>query len=416
MKRKILFIAALICANSFTAQVVDTVSTGAGYVNENYYTLNNGNEVAITRSDWDLAFASNGLGGSSSSIRINGGMGTECWLYSNDTTQWSTLDTTGFSWATNQLVNADTSWTVGAFENKTPASSFDLGWGTYNMITHAVNGDRIFILKLANGDYKKLVINSLIGGIFSFRYANLDGSNHVNASITKSNYSGKNFGYYSIQNNQALDREPLSSSWDLLFTKYVTDLGGGTYYAVTGVLVNGGVSIAQVNNVPDVNNISYIGHIYDSTKINVIGHDWKSFNMSTFQYEIEDSLVYFASVSSGDIYKIIFTGFGGSSTGDYIFTKEKVFAVGVEDNEIESKILNVYPNPATDNINITFAGTTANIQLSIYDISGKEVFGQQIKNQGLNQEKIAVSSLKKGIYFITLTTENSKSTQKIIIQ
>jgi hypothetical protein len=416
MKRNLLFIAALICANYFSAQVVDTVSTGAGYENENYYTLNNGNEVPITRSDWDLAFASNGLGGSSSSIRINGGIGTECWLYSNDTTQWNSLDTTGFSWATNQLVNADTSWTVGAFENKTPASSFDLGWGTYNMITHAVNGDRIFILKLANGYYKKLVINSLIGGIFSFRYANLDGSNHVNATINKSNYSGKNFGYYSIQNNQALDREPLSSSWDLLFTKYVTNLGGGTYYVVTGVLVNGGVSIAQVNNVPDVNNVSPTNQTYDSTKINVIGYDWKSFNMSTFQYEIEDSLVYFASVSNGDIYKIIFTGFGGSTTGDYIFTKEKVFSVGVEDNEIESKILDIYPNPATDNINITFAGKTDDIQLSIYNISGKEVFTQHIQNQGLNQKRIDVSQFEKGIYFITLTTANNKITQKIIIQ
>ncbi|MCO6500355.1 MAG: T9SS type A sorting domain-containing protein [Vicingus serpentipes] len=416
MKRKLLLIATLFSVGCISAQVVDTVSTGIGYANENYYTLDNGNEVPIIRSDWDLAFASDGLGGSSSTIRINGGMGTECWVYSNDTTQWSTLDTTAFAWTTNQLVNADTSWTVGAFENKVPVNGFDLGWGTYNMITHAVNGDRIFILKLANGDYKKLVITSLISGVFSFRYANLDGSGYMNTTITKSNYSGKNFGYYSIQNNQTVDREPLSASWDLLFTKYITDLGGGTYYAVTGVLANKGVSVAQANNVPDVNNISYLSQVYDSSKINVIGYDWKSFNMSTFQYDIEDSLVYFASVPNGDVYKIIFTGFGGSSTGDYIFTKEKVFSVGIDEDEIESKILNVYPNPATDNINITFAGTTDNTQISIYDISGKEMFTRQVQNKGLNKEKIDVSNFKQGIYFITLTTANSKSTQKIIIK
>jgi hypothetical protein len=416
MIKKILFVASLLSVGYSYSQVLDTVSMNASYSNENYYTLSNDKEVAVVRNDWDLAFASDGLGGGTSTVRINGGIGVELYKYSNNLNDWNTVDTTGFDWSANKLVNSDTSWTTGAFENTTPASLFDLGWGTYNMITHSVDGDKIFILKLANGDYKKLIINSLISGIYSFQYADLDGLNLVNATIDKSNYSGKNFGYYSIQNGQALDREPVSNTWDLLFTKYITDLGGGTYYAVTGVLSNDDVTVAQINNVGDVNSISHLGHNYE-TKINVMGSDWKTFNFGTFSYEITDSLVYFAELPTDDIYKIIFTGFGGSSTGDFIFTREFIGTVGVEENLIKSEILNIYPNPATEVVNVTFISTDERSKLSVYDLAGKELISKNIiSNSGLTQQELNISHLSKGTYILMLTSDNSIKTQKIIIQ
>jgi len=343
-------------------------------------------------------------------------MGTKCWLYNNDISQWAALDTTNFAWNTSELVNSDEAWRTGAFENTTPSSAFDLGWGTYNLVTHAVEGDRIFILKLANGDYKKMIVNSLIGGVFSFKHADLDGANEISSNLTKSDYLDKNFGYYSIQNDVVIDREPVTGSWDLVFTKYVTDLGGGTYYPVTGVLYNSGMSVAQVNNVGDVNTSSYLNQTFDSTSIKTIGHDWKSYSFASNSYVITDSLVYFVGTVAGDVFKLIFTDFGGSSTGDFVFTKEKVFTVGVAESKEKTKILDVYPNPASEKLNITFAGNAEQSQLSIYDISGKEVFQKQVNNLGVNQEVVDVSSLDKGIYILMLTTENSQSTQKIIIQ
>jgi hypothetical protein len=416
MIKKILCIASLLSVGSSYSQVLETVTMNASYSDENYYTLSNNNKVTAVRSDWDLAFASDGVGGGTSTVRINGGMGTELYKYSNNISDWSTVDTTGISWDTNQLVNSDTSWTAGAFENTTPASGFDLGWGTYNMITHIVEGDKIFILKLANGEYKKLIINSLISGIYSFQYANLDGSSLVNTTIDKSNYAGKNFGYYSIQNTQEIDREPVSNTWDLVFTKYVTDLGGGTYYPVTGVLSNKGITVAQVNNVGDVNNITHLDHNYE-TKINTIGYDWKSYSFSTSSYVITDSLVYFVELPNEDIYKVIFTDFGGSANGDFIFTKEKVFAVGLGENLVKSEILNVYPNPASEVINVTFVSTEAYSSLAVYDLVGKKLLSKNMNlNSGLSQQELDVSQLSKGTYILMLTSENTRKTQKISIQ
>lgn len=419
MKRKLLlttsFSVFLVSAIS-AQQITDTVTTNPSYVNEVYYNLQSGNEQPILRNDWDLAFASDGIGFGSSVIRINGGQGTELYLFGNDTTQWSTLDTTSFNWQTNRLINADTSWSTGAFNNFTPSSGFDLGWGTYSTITHIVSGDRIFILKLANGNYKKIIIDKLQSGVYYFRYADLNGANLVNATVTKSNHVGQNFGYYSIQNQQELSREPVSISWDLLFTKYTTDLGGGMYYGVTGILSNVNVKVAQVNNVPDVNTVSHIGQNY-TFNIGTIGYDWKSFNMTTYQYDIEDSLVYFVEDANQNIYKVIFTGFGGSANGNYIFTKELVGTVGLEEEIAQNTILNVYPNPAKDIVNITFNAKRNNTQIAIYDLTGKQVVSEQINvGEGLNQHQISVSNLNKGIYFLKLVSGNHSSTEKLIIR
>jgi len=412
MKRNLLLIATFITSGYISAQVTETVSMGAGYANENYYTLNGGNEVSIDRSDWDLAFASDGVGFGSSTIRINGAMGTELYKYNNNIGDWATVDTTGFSWSTNQLRNSDESWRTGAFENTTPASSSDLGWGTYSTVTHIVVGDRIFVLKLADATYRKLIIEKLQSGVYTFKYANLDGSNEVTTTVTKSNYSGKNFGYYSIQNNSALDREPVSTTWDLLFTKFQRGSDG---YGVTGVLANVDVKVAKAYPVNDVNTASYTGQNY-TFDIGTIGYDWKSFNMSTFQYDIEDSLVYFVEVRNQDVYRIIFTGFGGSSNGNFIFTKELVGnTVGIEDNTITNQILSIYPNPTSTTVNLTFEGSE-NTQIALFDVTGKQVFAKSNSNLGLNQETIDVSNFPKGMYFLTLTSENNKSTQKVIIQ
>ena len=202
----------------------------------------------------------------------------------------------------------------------------------------------------------------------------------------------------------------------LLFTKYITDLGGGMHYAVTGVLANGNVKVAQVNNVSDVNNVTYWGQNYTSN-IGEIGYDWKSFNMTTYQYDIEDSLVYFVEDQTGDIYKLIFTGFGGSATGDFIFTKELVGNVGIYQSMASNNILNLYPNPANEAINITFVSVSEIVELSIFDITGKQVYTEQINaGYGLNQKRISVNSLVKGIYFLNISDSRNKTTKKFIIK
>src|SRR5690606_18082709 len=127
------------------------------------------------------------------------------WVYPGATNAYwdsfSTSDTVGIgTWPS--FYNGEEYWEQGALNMSADASNmFDVGWGIYNTTTHQILGDSIHIIKLSNGDFKKLMIESMISGVYYFKYADLDGSNEVSTTITKSDFAGKNYGFYSIQNN-----------------------------------------------------------------------------------------------------------------------------------------------------------------------------------------------------------------------
>ena len=77
MKRNLLLVAAFVGTLNPFAQALDTISMGNMYANENYYKLSNGNQFTALRDNWDLAFATDGLGGSNPTIIINGSNGLE---------------------------------------------------------------------------------------------------------------------------------------------------------------------------------------------------------------------------------------------------------------------------------------------------------------------------------------------------
>ncbi|HRP60483.1 MAG TPA: hypothetical protein PK833_09415, partial [Vicingus sp.] len=99
---------------------------------------------------------------------------------------FSTIDTTGLS-SWQKLYNSNQTWETGAFNQIADTSnSFDLGWGLYSMITHTVVGNKVFIIKLPGNIYRKIIIESLAGGDYNFRFASIDNAVDVSQSITKS--------------------------------------------------------------------------------------------------------------------------------------------------------------------------------------------------------------------------------------
>lgn len=68
----------------------------------------------------------------------------------------------------------------------------------------------------------------------------------------------------------------------------------------------------------------------------------------------------------------------------------------------------VYPNPATDLLNIVLSESQ---KIIITNIAGQVVF--EIISEG---ETIDVSSLEPGMYLITIVAENSTTTQKVIVK
>jgi hypothetical protein len=414
--KKITLALTLLTSMSFVfGQNSESVFLQAGYANQSYYHLDNGEVSNVDNNNWDLAFDASGYG---SAIRINGMTGTKLFVYPNgDASNWASIDTIGIStW--NEITNSDLSWGAGAFNSTIVANDpFDLGWGVYSMITHHINGDSVHVIQLSNGDYKKLHMTKLSSGNYDFKYANLDGSNEVVTTVSKSNYAGKNFGYYSIQNNSALDREPTADSWHLVFTKYITQLYPGMNYGVTGVLTNNGLEVAKAENVDvtnvDHNNFSFV------PEINAIGYNWKSFNMGTFSYVIQDSLCYFIKDASNTIWKLELTGFDGSSTGGIHFNVENLSTstdITAYDNDL---LFKVYPNPSQGrqvSILYDIDNLDVNNSVDIYDMNGRIVKSFRLNSNGFNDKRVSLDNFEAGVYLISFINGNELIKKKLILQ
>lgn len=295
-----------------------TVAMGAGYANDVYVSLKNGVVKTVDRTGWELGFYTNPQ---SSTIITNDGQGIVLYTYPNgDASDWETVDTTGLMTWTPMYNNiADTTWQNGAFDRNALGHP-DYGWGVYSMTTHSVYGDSIFIVKYSDGSVKKLFIHSreAMTNSFIFKFADIDGQNEDSVALACGDYLDKNMIYYSLQTKSVIDKEPASSEWDMVFTKYFDE---SIPYIVTGVLSNNNVQVAEIHDTDTASN-DYSEAEF-SKVISVIGSDWKEFDMGTFSYTVLPDLVYFAKDRDDNYYKIVFTSFAGSSTGEATFILTK---------------------------------------------------------------------------------------------
>lgn len=79
----------------------------------------------------------------------------------------------------------------------------------------------------------------------------------------------------------------------------------------------------------------------------------------------------------------------------------------------------VYPNPANEMTNLVFNLETAdNINIQVMDVTGKVVLdlGAATYNTGINRVNIETSTLKGGIYFINLSSDDTRYTQRLIVE
>jgi len=295
--------------------LADSISMGAGYADEVFYSLANGVVKTSPRSSWDIAFSTDPM---SSTILVNEGYGIELYTYpSGDQAAWDAVDTAGIAdWPV--MYNSDTSWYYGAFDRNDTGHP-DYGWGVYNTQSHDVMGDSLFIIRLSDGTVNKLFIEkrAAMTNSFSIKYGIISEAGETK-EIACSSYTSKNFIYFSFASGEILDIEPESDSWDLLFTKYWDE---SIPYNVTGVLTNVERETAELRNA-DTDLADPETAVFDDD-ISIIGSDWKEFDMGSFTYVVEEDLCYLVK-SGEDVYKIIFTGTDGSVSGKIVFDIEKL--------------------------------------------------------------------------------------------
>ena len=81
--------------------------------------------------------------------------------------------------------------------------------------------------------------------------------------------------------------------------------------------------------------------------------------------------------------------------------------LGINSQELTS--ISIFPNPASNYLNISLSNSNLLKSVTIYDLYGKEVFKS---NDSL--EKISIYNLSKGTYLLILETDKGSFSKKII--
>lgn len=233
------------------------------------------------------------------------------------------FDTTGLH-AWPQLFNSYESWLEGAFDRHRDANDFtDFGWGNYDLSTHLIEGDSIYILETIDGTFKAISINRLASGEYTLSLGNLDGSGRITRYLDRTPYEQKNFFYYSVAEDTIKDLEPARSDWDLVFTKYPIIFPGFGAYPVAGVLHNLSWEVAQIAH-PSAQNPSLtdtLNHPF-SLNISTIGYDWKD----AFAGVVFDTISYYLRDTNNpaQTHLLQFQSYSGSATGNYGFSVDGI--------------------------------------------------------------------------------------------
>lgn len=109
----------------------------------------------------------------------------------------------------------------------------------------------------------------------------------------------------------------------------------------------------------------------------------------------------------------------GSTYGDFSWAGTIVSSFGslnasqgftLGTNQVEQLQFSVFPNPVTNGtVNIKTSNNEA-VQVSVFDVLGKQVLAKNVTNQTLN-----VSNLNAGMYILKLTQNGNSTTKKLVI-
>jgi len=416
MKRGLLLLTAILCGFAAQAQVVNaSVTMGPSYANQVYFKLSNQATNTYPHASWDLAFLRTNA--FAFATRVNDARNIEVYEASANIADWATIDVTQIgNWT--RLYNSETQWDLGAVDN----GSATYGWGEYNPGNHHVTGAVVFVLKYANGTFRKFKIDDYFGG-YTFTYATWSGtawSADQQVVLPNSANPTNQFNYYSLENNAAVAAEPASADWDLTFTKYKTDYfgDGSMWQDVTGVFHAPNVEVAENTEPTGMPSpapaLTYVGDI------NTIGYDWKTFNMGTFTYTISTDKAFYVKTANDDIYRLVFASFAGSGTGNISFNYENVTGLLGTETFGNNNSFGVYPNPSADKkINIVYDLATNGDKntVSVYSITGAKVYEQTLgANAGFFNQQIDLGTLNNGVYVLKFQTGDYTATRKIVLQ
>lgn len=90
---------------------------------------------------------------------------------------------------------------------------------------------------------------------------------------------------------------------------------------------------------------------------------------------------------------------------------------GASLGEVETIGMEVYPNPATDVVNVKFVGNGGDYQIAITDLAGRQVASTSLMNaSGAQSVALPIAEFSAGNYLVTIAKDGASYTQNLIVK
>lgn len=163
------------------------------------------------------------------------------------------------------------------------------------------------------------------------------------------------------------------------------------------------------NNVGDTMAISVCCYLAGDT----LGLGSFTTNASTPAWTLFEVPITYSLAGTPDTINVVMFSSAGKAPqlGTTLYVDDIVMESGSDIGEISMDVLNAYPNPVNDVLNIDLDGSEN--QVKLYSNSGQLVFSEVV---AANKYLLDLSNYNSGIYFVEVSNGGKRMLQKIVIR
>ncbi len=229
-----------------------------------------------------------------------------------------------------------------------------------------------------------------------------------------------NFIETSNNNLITIGRSFVDGEYELKIRKYdssgkpISDFGDNSY-----VTLNTSDQISAITDIVELSNggIAVVGHIEDSLLVMVINKNTGAFdqefaNDGILSGNFDFDSIKLSSVTQEDPNNILISGVSVENGISQVYNAKVYISevLDVDDFILEEKII-VYPNPVNEILNVKYPKN-----LNIKDLSINDQLGRELIYKDSSFEKIDISKLTTGTYFLKIRTNQKSIAKKLIIR
>jgi len=188
----------------------------------------------------------------------------------------------------------------------------------------------------------------------------------------------------------------LELDWDIVYMEYSTD--EGVNWTILGSATdanwyNSSTTAGQNNNC-----------------FNCPGAQWTGTNATLTEYKYNLTPL---NTETNIVFRFVFHSDQVVAQEGVIIDNLVITESTLSINEFETTTFSVYPNPSKGIFNISTKIPEFNF--SIYDVTGKLILKQDKAKTTNNNYSLDISNYTSGVYFLTITSQNTKVTKKLLL-